>query len=165
MKGVKRVKQHDVTAWAADPAMFTDGVWRSEIIAAAQGGKKGGGLGAHSFTYRPGARSAWHTHDGEQALFVVTGRGFVQAWGDPVATAVEPGDWVHIQPGEKHWHGAAPDSTLVHLAVTASGGTAWHEPVTEQQYRAAAAPAKPDRCAPIHSNPSANKNSQGEEWA
>ena len=30
---------------------------------------------------------------------------------------VDPGETVLIQPGERHWHGAAPDHTAVHLAM------------------------------------------------
>ena len=32
-----------------------------------------------------------------------------------------PGDRVFFEPGEKHWHGAAPDRFMVHLAHAASG--------------------------------------------
>lgn len=137
------VREDDVTAAAADPARFTGGVWRSEILPSLAGEGEEPGLRAHRFTYPPEARSAWHTHDGEQALYVVAGRGLVQRWGDSAATAIGPGDWVHVQPGEKHWHGAAPDDTLVHLAVTANGGTEWHEPVTDEDYRRTGAAATP----------------------
>jgi quercetin dioxygenase-like cupin family protein len=158
------VRENDVTAAQADPAMFTDGVWRSEILPSLTGGDQEPGLQAHRFTYQPKARSAWHTHDGEQALYVLAGRGLVQRWGDTAATPIGPGDWVHVQPGEKHWHGAAPDDTLVHLAVTASGGTNWHEPVTDDDYRVAAgrAPTRQSALAdPPHptSTPTVRKKS------
>ena len=146
---MKFVRGNEVTAEAADPSMFTDGVWRSEILPSQAGEGDEPGLQAHRFTYRPGARSAWHTHGGEQALFVVTGRGLVQRWGDSTATAIGPGDWIHVQPGEKHWHGAAPDDTLVHLAVTARGGTAWHEPVTDEDYQIAAGRRDPTAGSPL----------------
>jgi quercetin dioxygenase-like cupin family protein len=142
-------RETDVTAAQADPAKFTDGVWRSEILPSRAGEGQEPGLQAHRFAYQPGARSAWHTHHGEQALHVVAGRGLVQRWGDAAATPIGPGDWVHVQPGEKHWHGAAPDDTLVQLAVTASGGTDWHEPVSDDDYRGASA-----RALTRHSTPS-----------
>lgn len=135
---MKFVRENDVTARAADRSMFTDGVWRSEILPSQADDDQEPGLRAHRFAYQPGARSAWHTHDGEQALYVVAGRGVVQRWGDARATTIGPGDWIHVQPGETHWHGAAPDDTLLHLAVTASGGTVWHEPVSDEEYRSAA---------------------------
>jgi quercetin dioxygenase-like cupin family protein len=31
--------------------------------------------------------------------------------------AVRPGDRVFFEPGEKHWHGAAPSRFMVHLAM------------------------------------------------
>lgn len=137
---MKFVREKDVTASLADLSKFSEGVWRSEILTSPVESGDEPGLQAHRFAYQPGARSAWHTHDGEQALVVVTGRGLVRRWGDSTATSIGPGDWVHVQPGEKHWHGAAPDDTLVHFAITASGGTTWHEPVGDLEYDALAAP-------------------------
>ena len=114
---------------------FTPGVWQTEIFDAVQEG----GMRAHRFFYRPGAHSHWHTHDGEQAIFVLAGRGFVARWGEDKGTPVGPGDWVHVEPGEKHWHGAAPDDVLVHVAVTATGGTQWHEALDDDAYAASVA--------------------------
>ena len=145
-------RENDITAVPADTPMFTDGVWRSEILSSQAGDGQEPGLRAHRFSYSPKARSAWHTHDGEQALYVVAGRGLVQRWGDARATPVGPGDWVHVQRGEKHWHGAAPDDTLIHLAVTASGGTDWHEPVTDEDYDDVAARCDATAGSPDRSN-------------
>ncbi|MEV2267776.1 cupin domain-containing protein [Nonomuraea africana] len=111
---------------------FTDGVWEAEILDAV----REGGMRAHRFFYRPQARSSWHTHDGEQAILVLAGRGVLVRWGESKGTEIGPGDWIHVEPGEKHWHGAAADNTLVHIAVTASGKTHWHEPVSDEEYRA-----------------------------
>lgn len=60
--------------------------------------------------------------------------GFVKRWGQDAIEKIGPGDWVHIEPGEKHWHGAAKDDILVHLAITARGGTLWHDPVPDEEY-------------------------------
>ena len=126
------VRETEVRAVKAAAGQFTDGVWRVDTITEAVPG----GLRAQRFSYEPQARSAWHVHDGEQALYVVAGRGVVVREGaEPVE--IGPGDWVHVQPGEKHWHGAAPDDTFVHLAVTAAGDTHWHQPVTEEEYEEA----------------------------
>ncbi|MEE9138024.1 MAG: cupin domain-containing protein [candidate division NC10 bacterium] len=83
--------------------------------------------------FEPGARTHWHAHGGEQTLYVVAGTGRVQKSGDP-GREIGPGDIVYIAPGEKHWHGAGPQSSLLHLAVTTGGDTVWMEEVTEDAY-------------------------------
>ena len=90
-------------------------------------------------TFEPGARSAWHTHPLGQTLIVTSGRGFVQSWGGPVEE-IHAGDVVSCPPGEKHWHGATPDSALSHLAIQEElDGKAvdWLEKVSDEQYKAA----------------------------
>jgi 4-carboxymuconolactone decarboxylase len=103
--------------------------------------------------FEPGARTAWHTHPLGQTLIVTAGTGRVQRWGDPV-DEIRQGDVVWIPPGQKHWHGAAPNSSMTHLAVTEQrDGKAvdWLEKVSDAQYgaplrgqaAAANAPARP----------------------
>lgn len=95
---------------------------------------------AASVTFEPGARSAWHTHPLGQSLLVTSGRGYVQSWGGPVRL-IEPGDVVWCPPNEKHWHGAAPNTALTHIAIQeALDGKVveWMEKVTDEQYGAAA---------------------------
>jgi 4-carboxymuconolactone decarboxylase len=94
-------------------------------------------------TFSPGARSAWHTHPLGQTLVVTAGIGRVQRWEGPVEE-IRPGDAVRIPPGVKHWHGAAPDSSMTHLAVQEhQGGKAvdWLEKVSDEQYLRAVATA------------------------
>ena len=67
-------------------------------------------------TFEPGARTAWHSHPFGQALIITFGSGLVQRWGGPVEK-VHPGDLVLIQPGEKHWHGAATETAMTHIAI------------------------------------------------
>jgi quercetin dioxygenase-like cupin family protein len=89
-------------------------------------------------TFEPGARTAWHTHPLGQTLVVTFGRGFVQREGGPVEE-IRPGGVVWFTPGEKHWHGAAPDTAMQHVAIQeALDGTAveWLEHVTDAQYQA-----------------------------
>lgn len=89
-------------------------------------------------TFEPGARSAWHTHPLGQVLIVTAGAGRVQRWGDPV-DEIRQGDVVWIPPGQKHWHGASPDSSMAHIAISeALDGKAveWMEKVTDAQYGA-----------------------------
>ena len=92
-------------------------------------------------TFEAGARTNWHTHPLGQTLYVVSGVGRVQKLGEPVRE-IKPGDTVWIAPGEKHWHGAAPTTAMVHLAMhEALDGShvTWMEPVTDEDF--AAAPA------------------------
>jgi quercetin dioxygenase-like cupin family protein len=74
-----------------------------------------------------------------QVLHVLTGSGLVQKEGEPVR-AIHPGDTVIIAPGERHWHGAAANNTMVHLALQEaddSGATVkWLEHVTDAEYNA-----------------------------
>ena len=90
-------------------------------------------------TFEPGARSAWHTHLAGQQLVVTAGVGFTQEWGKPVQV-IRPGDVVSCPPGVKHWHGAAPNTAMTHLAVTGSvdghSSVTWMEKVTDEQYNA-----------------------------
>jgi quercetin dioxygenase-like cupin family protein len=87
--------------------------------------------------FEPGARSAWHTHPAGQRLVVVSGVGLTQEWGKPVQV-IRPGDVVVCPPGVKHWHGAAPNTSMTHLAVTGSldgKSVEWMEAVTDEQYK------------------------------
>jgi quercetin dioxygenase-like cupin family protein len=92
--------------------------------------------------FAPGARTAWHTHPFGQRLYVTEGVGLCQRRGGPVEV-IRPGDGVSIEPGEDHWHGAAPDRFMTHLAiqeVDEQGSPAtWGEHVTDEEYGAAPA--------------------------
>ncbi len=88
--------------------------------------------------FEAGARTAWHTHPLGQILIVTAGTGRVQRWGDPVEE-IRQGDMVWIPPGQKHWHGAAPNSSMTHIAITEQlDGKAveWMEKVSDEQYNA-----------------------------
>ncbi len=41
--------------------------------------------------------------------------------------AVEPGDVIHIGPGERHWHGAAEGHNMTHISVTTVGSPIWED--------------------------------------
>lgn len=87
-------------------------------------------------TFAPGARSAWHTHPLGQVLIITAGTGRVQMEGGPIQV-VHAGDVVIVPARVKHWHGAAPDSSMSHIAIQDNlNGDAvdWLEPVTDQQY-------------------------------
>lgn len=87
-------------------------------------------------TFEPGARTVWHTHPLGQTLIITSGLGRVQREGGPVED-VRPGDVVWFEPGEKHWHGAAPKTAMTHIAIheALDGKTVdWLEPVSDPQY-------------------------------
>jgi quercetin dioxygenase-like cupin family protein len=89
-------------------------------------------------TFEPGARTNWHTHPLGQMLIVTSGRGLVQREGGPVED-IRPGDVVWFEPGERHWHGASPETAMSHIAIQESlDGKAvdWLEPVADDDYAA-----------------------------
>ena len=96
-------------------------------------------LSASSVHFTPGARTVWHTHPNGQTIFVTEGLGLCQRRGGPVEV-IRAGDSVFFEPGEEHWHGAAPDRFMTHLAlldVDADGNNAdWGEPVSDEEYAA-----------------------------
>ena len=87
-------------------------------------------------TFEPGARTAWHSHPRGQILIVTAGIGRVQRWGDPIEE-IRTGDVVQIPANQKHWHGASPQASMTHLAITEHRDGArvqWMEPVSDEQY-------------------------------
>jgi 4-carboxymuconolactone decarboxylase len=102
---------------------------------------------AGSVTFEPGARTAWHSHPAGQILIVTAGVGRVQQWGHRVEE-IRTGDVVRIPPGQKHWHGASPQTAMTHIAITEPrNGTNvhWMEKVSDEQF--AAAPSAAERQA------------------
>jgi 4-carboxymuconolactone decarboxylase len=89
-------------------------------------------------TFEPGARTAWHTHPVGQLLIVTAGTGRVQRWDDAV-DEIRQGDVIWIPAGQKHWHGAAPNSSMAHIGIVEAldGKTVdWMEKVSDFQYAA-----------------------------
>jgi quercetin dioxygenase-like cupin family protein len=87
-------------------------------------------------TFEPGARTAWHTHPLGQTLMVTSGCGRVQLDGEP-AQEIRPGDLVWIAPGERHWHGAGPQTAMSHIAIQErleGAAVTWANHVTDEQY-------------------------------
>ena len=87
--------------------------------------------------FAPGARNAWHTHAMGQTLHITEGVGLLQSRGGEVVE-VHPGQTIYTPPGEWHWHGAAPDHFMAHLAMWESPGegpeTQWGDLVTDEEY-------------------------------
>ena len=89
-----------------------------------------------SVTFEPSARTAWHTHPLGQTLIVTAGCGLVQREGGPIKE-IRPGDVVWFPPGEKHWHGASPTTSMIHVAVQEAldgKNVDWLEHVSDAQY-------------------------------
>ncbi|HZC18600.1 MAG TPA: cupin domain-containing protein [Rubrobacteraceae bacterium] len=110
---------------------FTGTVWMDAAPASPPGAR------VFRVFFEPGARTNWHTHPEGQILYVVSGTGRAQKE-DEEAVEIGAGDVVYFAPGEKHWHGAGPDTFMVHVAVNpateSDGGADWMEPVTDEEY-------------------------------
>ena len=99
-------------------------------------------LGAASVHFTPGARTAWHTHPLGQTIYVTEGVGLCQRRGGGVEV-ICPGESVFFEPGEDHWHGAASNRFMSHLAMQEADDSgspvAWGEHVSDEEYGAAPA--------------------------
>ena len=123
---------------AAGPDDWFTGAVYLDTVATPSGGSR---LTASSVHFTPGARTAWHTHPNGQTVYVTEGVGLAQRRGGPIEV-IRPGDRVFFEPGEEHWHGAAPNRFMTHLAmlevddegVSANLG----EHVSDEEYEAAA---------------------------
>ena len=117
---------------------FTGTVWQDPIVEAPDPAR----IKAVRVTFEPSARTAWHTHPLGQTIYVTEGVGLCQRRGGPIEV-IRPGDRVFFEPGEDHWHGAAPNRFMTHLAmqeVDEQGSpVAWGEHVSDEEYGAAPA--------------------------
>ena len=118
------------------PAEWFTGSVFIDTVAAPSGPSRLAGAWVH---FTPGARTAWHTHPNGQTIFVTEGIGRCQRQGGPVEM-IRAGDRVFFEPGENHWHGAAPTRFMVHTAMQESDDSGspvtWGEHVTDEQYNA-----------------------------
>jgi len=116
----------------ANAAYFTGTVWQDPVIEAPDPAR----LRALRVAFEPGARTAWHTHPLGQTLWVLSGEGRIALRGSP-PRVIRPGDTVWIPPEVEHWHGAAPETGLVHLAMQEArdGSVAhWLDQVSDADY-------------------------------
>ena len=115
---------------------FTGEVFMDAVAAPSEWSR----LSASSVHFTPGARTAWHTHPNGQTIFVTEGVGLAQRRGGGIEV-IRPGDRVFFEPGEEHWHGAAPTRFMTHLALLEVGDdgapATWCEHVTDEEYGAA----------------------------
>jgi quercetin dioxygenase-like cupin family protein len=94
-------------------------------------------VSASNVHFTPGARTHWHTHPRGQTIFVLEGVGRCRRRGGPVEE-IRPGDRVFFEPGEEHWHGAAPNRFMLHVAIAqaddAGSVVTWGEAVSDEDY-------------------------------
>ena len=128
---MKIFRRHDSPLKPADTKSF---VGRADTGLLASSEDPGAAVHVYRVQFGRNGRTNWHAHSGPQWLFIVDGRVRVQKWGE-APIELETGDAVVIAAGEKHWHGAAPESTGTHLAVNINVKTEWMEAVTDADYR------------------------------
>lgn len=131
---IKIIRRGSQPSWQGSVENFTGSVRVDPLFQANAPARASGAL----VMFEPGARTAWHKHPLGQILIVTAGTGRVQRWGDPV-DEIRQGDVVWIPPGQKHWHGAAPNSSMTHIAIVEQldGKTVeWMEKVSDAQYGA-----------------------------
>jgi quercetin dioxygenase-like cupin family protein len=112
---------------------FTGSVYVDTIATPSEASR----LGAASVHFTPAARTAWHTHPHGQTIWVTEGIGLCQREGGSIEV-IRPGDRVFFEPGENHWHGAAPSRFMTHIAMQladeSGGPVTWGEHVTDEEY-------------------------------
>jgi quercetin dioxygenase-like cupin family protein len=112
---------------------FTGAVYVDTIATPSEASR----LGAASVHFTPTARTAWHTHPHGQTIWVTDGVGLCQREGGSIEV-IRPGDRVFFEPGENHWHGAAPSRFMTHIAMQladeSGSPVAWGEHVTDEAY-------------------------------
>lgn len=113
---------------------FTGTVWQDPIVEAPDPAR----LRALRVSFEPAARTAWHTHPLGQTLYVTEGVGLVGLRGR-APRVIRAGDTVWIPPQEEHWHGAAPDTGMTHIAMQEAQDRSvakWLEHVSDDDYSA-----------------------------
>jgi len=123
-----------------NPDYFTGTAWLNVLVPKDETGTYTIG----SVSFEPGGKTNWHTHPAGQILLVTDGKGFYQEKGKP-ARVITKGDVVVIPSQIEHWHGAAKDTSLTHIAITNTiNGVAanWLAPVTDEEYNS---------CQPVNS--------------
>lgn len=132
-------------ATSSGPAKWFTGAVYIDAVAAPSDASR---LNASSVHFTPGARTAWHTHPNGQTIYVTEGVGLAQRRRGPIEV-IRPGDRVFFEPGEEHWHGAAPNRFMTHIAmleVDDKGNSAtWGDHVSDEEYAAAPSINEPQK--------------------
>jgi quercetin dioxygenase-like cupin family protein len=88
------------------------------------------------YSFEPGARTNWHSHEGGQLIVVEQGRMRVQERGGS-GLEFGPRETYVVAPNVEHWHGALPREPLTQVALS-YGVTHWKTRVSDAEYAAAA---------------------------
>jgi quercetin dioxygenase-like cupin family protein len=127
--------EHGSPAGASSPSRrrrptFTGEVWADVLLPTTSDG-----VSVNGVFFTSGAHSWWHAHERGQLLLPKHGLGVVCAERQP-AVLLSEGTTVWAPAGERHWHGAVPSNSLLHIAVSL-GSTEWMEEVSEDDYERA----------------------------
>ena len=109
---MKVVKVSQVPATDASGQLFTGPVTRQSILI----GEQSKQFVVNQINFAKGVRNKFHIHTNEQVLIVTSGKGVCATEKEEVT--VFPGDVILFPAGEKHWHGATPDSDFSHIFIT-----------------------------------------------
>ena len=107
-----QITRNTLATDAGSSDWFTGAVYIDTIAEPSNGSR----LGAAVARFTPAARTRWHTHPHGQTIWVTEGIGLCQRRGGPIEV-IRPGDRVFFEPGEDHWHGAAPTRFMTHIAM------------------------------------------------
>src|SRR6266576_24618 len=113
---MKVLKTDAIPAEPANSPLFTGGpVTRQTLLTP----EMSNNFNLAVVNFSAGARNKMHIHTSDQVLFVTAGKGIIAT--EATEEVITTGDVVHVTAGEKHWHGATPDSAFSHIALTAKG--------------------------------------------
>jgi quercetin dioxygenase-like cupin family protein len=156
-----QITKHGIDTAAGPSDWFTGPVYIDAVAAPSNAAR----LSASSVHFTPGARTAWHSHPKGQTIYVTEGVGLAQCRGGRIEV-IRTGDRVFFEPGEDHWHGAAPARFMTHLAmleVDDEGTPAtWGDHVTDDEYGAAPAIEESGDAAGDRAEP---ESKTGRSWA
>jgi len=109
---MKKLVLDEMKADKVSGGIFTGEVEIKRVVGEATGSRD---LNIAIVSFPAGVRNTWHSHDQDQCLWVLSGRGVVAS--EEEELEAEPGTAFFIPAGESHWHGAARDSPFSHISI------------------------------------------------